>query len=318
MLSDKIISSDFFEIISDSSFSIIIYGFGELGNYLYNRLSKSHKIISIIDKNKMGEQINDLKIKSINSLENYSSLENIVIINTILNPLESSEIRKNIIKIDIKWIILQISDYLKDELSIKTELLRLSYPNMYLNEIGWIQSIKIGLPVTKENLPLPWVTYSFIDFIGERLNKKMNLFEFGAGNSTFWYAKKVKSVYSVENDIEWFNHIKDKLPSNVFIYHQELEYGGTYGNFPKILDKKFNIIIIDGRDRVNCMKNAINNLTNDGIIILDDAERDSYNEGDLFLKSIGFKSISFWGLTPGAFVNKCTKVYYKINNCIEL
>lgn len=319
MSNNEIISPEFFKIISNPSFSFILYGFGKLGEDLYNKLSKSHNIISIIDKNKIGTQIDTLTIKSIDSLDDYVSLENIIILNTVLNPLESSKIKKNIMKKNIKWIILQLNDYLEEELLLlRNKLLSLSNPKMYLNEIGWVQSIKMGLPVSKENLALPWVTYPFIDFIGERLNKKIDLFEFGAGNSTFWYAQRVNTVCSVENNLQWFNQIKNQLPNNATIYYQELIYGEDYGNFPKILDKKFNMIIVDGRDRVNCMKNSLNSLTDDGIIVLDDAERDSYKEGDLFLKNAGFKSISFWGLTPGAFINKCTRLYYKINNCLEL
>jgi hypothetical protein len=322
MLNNKakeIISSRFFKLIANPSFSFIIYGFGELGNDIYKELSQFFNVISIIDKNKIGIQIDGIQIKSIDSLNDYKNIKNIVIVNTILDPFQSSEVRKNILDINIEWIILQLNEYLQDDpISIRAKILELSNSKMYLYEIGWNQSVKTGLPVTKDNLPLPWVTYSFIDFIAERLNKEMNLFEWGAGNSTFWYAEKVKSIVSVENNVEWFHHIKKKLPTNATIYYQELKYGGEYGIFPKTLNRKFNIMIIDGRDRVNCMKNSLSCLSDDGVIVLDDSERINYREGDLFLKTKGFKVISFWGLAPGVFVNKCTSLYYRVNNTIGL
>jgi hypothetical protein len=65
--------------------------------------------------------------------------------------------------------------------------------NGYLKNIGWINTFNNKMPVDGNNNPLPWVTYSFIDFISERLTNSMDIFEYGSGNSTLWYSKKVKS-----------------------------------------------------------------------------------------------------------------------------
>src|SRR3989339_318086 len=94
----------------------------------------------------------------------------------------------------------------------------------YLNEIGWINSFKNKMPIDKDSNPIPWVTYSFIDFISERLNTNMDIFEYGSGNSTLWYAKKVSSVTSVEHDKKWFEKIKNSMPQNVNLNYQELVY----------------------------------------------------------------------------------------------
>ncbi len=165
----------------------------------------------------------------------------------------------------------------------------------YLKEIGWINSFKHQIPIDKDDSPLPWVTYSFIDFISDRLNKTMDVFEFGSGNSTLWYASKVNTVTSVEHDNTWFRKIKKSMPKNVNINYKVLMYDGEYSKFDKALDRKFDIVIVDGRDRVNCMKNAINAIEEKGVIILDDSERKSYNDGIEFLENQGFKRIDFWG-----------------------
>ena len=126
----------------------------------------------------------------------------------------------------------------------------------YLNEIGWIDSLNNKMPINKDSKPIPWVTYSFIDFISDRLNNTMDIFEYGSGNSTLWYADKVNSVTSVEHDNGWFNKIKNNMPNNVNINYQELIYDGEYSKFLKKMDKKFDIVIVDGRDRINCIKNS--------------------------------------------------------------
>ncbi len=188
----------------------------------------------------------------------------------------------------------------------------------YLYDIGWFNAFDEKAPVDGENSPIPWVTYSFIDFIQGRLNDSLDVFEYGAGNSTHWYAEKVKTVTSVEHDVSWFNSVKDKMPSNVNLNYQELIYGGEYSNYSNSLNEQFDMVIVDGRDRVNCVKNSILSLNDKGIIVLDDSERESYLEALIFLKKHGFKKIDFWGISPGLFYKKNTTIFYKQDNCLGI
>ena len=188
----------------------------------------------------------------------------------------------------------------------------------YLKEIGWINSYKNKLPVDQHDNPLPWVTYSFIDFIEDRLTKELEIFEYGSGNSTLWYAKKAKFVTSVEHDKGWHEKIKNDMPQNVSLYYEELEYGGNYSKFAQSLDKKFDIIIVDGRDRVNCVLNSIRCISKKGIIVLDDSEREQYQKGVKYLLNDGFKKIDFWGISPGLFYKKNTSIFYKEGNCLGI
>jgi len=188
----------------------------------------------------------------------------------------------------------------------------------YLYEIGWIEAFSKQSPIDKEGNPLPWVTYSFIDFIAGRLNETIDIFEYGSGNSTLWYAKKVNSVTSVEHDKQWFEKIKNSMPSNVSIFYEELVYGGKYSKFAESLKNEIDIVIVDGRDRVNCLKNSINVINQNGVIVLDDSERDSYKDGVNFLIENNYKKIDFWGISPGLFYKKCTTIFYKDNNCLGI
>lgn len=188
----------------------------------------------------------------------------------------------------------------------------------YLVDIGWIKSFNNQLPMDKDNHPLPWVTYGFIDFISNRLDKNMDIFEYGSGNSTLWYGEKVKSVTSVEHDKNWFEKIHKNMSNNINLNYQELVYDGEYSRFANNLNKKFDIIIVDGRDRVNCIKHSLSSIKENGIIILDDSERGQYKEGMNFLLNNNFKKIDFWGISPGLFYKKNTTIFYKINNCIGI
>jgi hypothetical protein len=188
----------------------------------------------------------------------------------------------------------------------------------YLKEIGWFSAFDNLSPVDQHGNPIPWVTYSFIDFIKERIKKEHIVFEFGSGNSTYFYAKYAKKVVSIEHDESWFKKIVDTKPENSEMIFCELKADGDYCRMPIKLNQQFDVIIVDGRDRVNCCKQAVNALTPAGVVVLDDSEREFYAEGIRFLKDNGFKQLSFSGISPGLFYNKATSVFYKAGNCLDI
>jgi hypothetical protein len=197
----------------------------------------------------------------------------------------------------------------------------LSFGNKgYLAQIGWFKAFDSKSPVDGEGRPIPWVTYSFIDFIEGRLNKKLSVFEFGSGNSTYFYARLAGDVVSVEHDKEWYNKIKNspKRTKNSEIIFSALQKDGEYCRMPLTLNKKFDIIIVDGRDRVNCCKQSLAALNPGGVVVLDDSERSIYKEGGDFLRAAGYRELSFSGISPGLFYRKSTSIFYKADNCLDI
>jgi len=187
----------------------------------------------------------------------------------------------------------------------------------YLHENGWFSTFKSKASINIKNNPIPWMNYSFIHFIEERLNNKMNIFEFGCGNSTLWWHKQVNSIVAVESDKGWFDKIKNSLPNEVSLTLKNLK-NQDYSNELLKFSKTFNIICIDGRDRVNCAKNSLNALTDDGVIIWDNSDRKKYSEGYDFLTSNGFKRIDFRGIGPINVTGCTTSIFYKPNNCLGI
>ena len=186
----------------------------------------------------------------------------------------------------------------------------------YLYDEGWFVSYKKKQSVDLEGNPIPWWTYSFNDFIRDRLNNEMEIFEFGSGSSSIYLAKKVKNITSVEHDKSWYELVKSKMPQNVILIFKKLEYGGKYSKSILEEDKLFDIVIIDGRDRVNCCINSVKKLKENGVIIFDDAHREKYQEAYKYLIDNGFKRLDFTGVAAGFFFKKSTALFYKDNNCL--
>src|SRR5947209_17002794 len=70
---------------------------------------------------------------------------------------------------------------------------------------------------------IPWFSYAAIDFLESFLQPQMVAFEYGSGGSTLFLAKRVKYVYSVEDNPEWFERVcqrtNQKKITNVNIQH---------------------------------------------------------------------------------------------------
>lgn len=175
------------------------------------------------------------------------------------------------------------------------------------------------MPVDANGQELPWFTYPFISFLKDRLQPDFSVFEYGSGNSTIWFSRRVLSVVAVEHDETWFTLLREKLKpvQNVTYWHKSL-HTSEYTDEIRRYQQVFDIIVIDGRERVACCKNALGALKNKGVIIWDNSERPGYQPGYDFLTGQGFKRIDFYGLGPINPYEWCTSVFYRTDNCLGL
>ncbi|WP_190810430.1 FkbM family methyltransferase [Flagellimonas sp. S3867] len=204
----------------------------------------------------------------------------------------------------------------------------------YLYTTGWIKSTVSKKPIDRSRKPIPWLTYSFLEFLEPRLKKDMKVFEYGSGNSTLWFSSRVESVNSVEHNQSWHDYIKSSFPGNVKLtlrkypdenidFHERaflpFSRESDYSKYIMETDIVYDIIVVDGIDRNNSIKYALERASNSGVIIVDNLEYEKeFSEGVQYLYENGFKLIPFWGLSPGVHHKTCTGVFYKLNNCLGI
>jgi len=202
--------------------------------------------------------------------------------------------------------------------NVLLKLLRLRYRGM-LYEEGWFEAACHYASIDKNKNPIPWWSYSFNDFFIPKLHKQIEAYEYGSGSSTLFLSKKIKSIVSLEHDKKWYEAMKKKIQENVRLKFCSLDsYGGKYSKTILEENKCFDLIIIDGRDRVNCVYHSLEKLKEDGIIILDDSHRKSYEPAISFLEQNGFKHIYFTGLSAGTYKKKSTSLFYRNSNWLNL
>lgn len=192
------------------------------------------------------------------------------------------------------------------------------FSKKYLQPKGWFLSRFSWSSVDKNNDPLPWFTYASIHFISQKLNSSFTVFEFGSGNSTRWFASKVESIFSVEHDKAFYLQKKNELEAFDNIQCELIPLGEEYSDKVLAFDNAFDIIIIDGRDRVKCAKKSLKALKSNGIIIWDNSDRDKYKHGCQYLADNGFKRIDFRGAAPISHGELQTSIFYRTDNCFDI
>lgn len=185
----------------------------------------------------------------------------------------------------------------------------------YISHVGWYNSFMKRMSIDSAGSPIPWYSYPSLHFLEQRVRNTMRVFEFGCGNSSIWWANRVDQIVSCEHDKEWFDRINDSLPGNAICYYKD-ESG--YADFISGFENEFDIIIIDGIDRVSCALQCLKALNEDGVIIWDNSDRDEYQEGYEYLARNGFKRLDFKGLGPIVMIPTMTSIYYRSANCLGL
>ena len=190
--------------------------------------------------------------------------------------------------------------------------------NSYLTETGWRESVRRGYPCGPDGAALPWMNYHIISFLEDRLTKDLSLFEFGSGFSTVFYSRLVGSVTSVENDKEWYRQISEQVAENVQVVFVDSDVDGDYCRTINLTDKTYDLVVVDGRDRVNCVEQSFAKLTDRGVIVLDDSQREKYLPALESARDRGFRILDFEGLKPKGLGFDRTSIFYRSDNCLNI
>lgn len=190
-----------------------------------------------------------------------------------------------------------IKDVLRFILPVKTleraQHLRKQLRNFKLlaNEYGQWPTIRDWNSVDRAGQPIPWYTYPATEFLSHLDLSLFKVFEYGSGNSTLWWSRRVEKVTSVEDDEAWFKKITDSLSAkNVkFILEKDREkYSSMAGN-------DSDIFIVDGKYRKDCLEHVVN--LGGVMLILDNS--DWYPSSVRFLQErLGWMQADFHGFGP--------------------
>jgi predicted O-methyltransferase YrrM len=126
----------------------------------------------------------------------------------------------------------------------------------------------------------PWFSHCSIEFLEGRIQPGWLCFEWGSGGSTIWLAELGGQLVSVEHNDEWYSQVdKWLIEYGLKVDLNYIQLTSGYADFIlKYPDDHFDLIEIDGRQRAACTQNALPKLKPGGILIVDNSEREQYQE----------------------------------------
>lgn len=187
-----------------------------------------------------------------------------------------------------------------------------------LHADGWFRSRRENRSVDLAGEPLPWIAYPAIELLARRVRPELTVFEYGCGASTQWWARRVERVIAVEHDQGWASRVSADLPGNATIVHVPLDESGAYARNALAHGRRFDIVVIDGRDRVRCASVAIDALQPGGVILFDNTDRPRYEPAFRALADAGFRRLELIGLAPAIDYKTETSIFYRTSNCLGI
>jgi hypothetical protein len=114
---------------------------------------------------------------------------------------------------------------------------------------------------------------------------RLDILEWGCGGSTYHYTRFLKqheieySWISVEHQKHWYEQMAAVMGDDPRVTIRLETDRDNYVSYPATLDKKFDLILVDGRDRKRCLAEAYRLIRSDGSVLLHDAYRSRYDGG---------------------------------------
>jgi hypothetical protein len=129
----------------------------------------------------------------------------------------------------------------------------------------------IGRVVFHRYSRVPWLAFPAIEYLEPLISGK-RIFEFGSGMSTLWFARTCRQIISAESDPEWCQIIRrqSRGMSNVQVMHvpSQEEYVGALA----AAGGKFDLILVDGLYRSQCLDQVEPHLEPGGLLVVDDTD----------------------------------------------
>ena len=185
----------------------------------------------------------------------------------------------------------------------------------YLDAMGWFRTRAARRALDARGAPIPWFTYPAIALLSERIDAGWRVLEFGSGMGTLWWSQRVADHVAIEHDAAWAELIAKQTRATIHRVD-----GATAAAYvaPVEGQERFDVVIVDGIHRNECLLAARDLVVPDGIVILDDAQRPEYASGVDALRAAGFRILPLHGPQPVSKHAGCTAILYRPDNVLGL
>lgn len=190
----------------------------------------------------------------------------------------------------------------------------------------WFSSFRQGQSLVAE--AKPWIPFAAADWLRHYLKPNMRVFEWGSGGSTIFLSERAGQVFSIEHHDEWYGLVSkalaqrritncsykllepkpiegilqatDEPPTSRFIY-DDYYPGTTLHEYVQAIDAHpdhtFDLVLVDGRLRTQCIQHALPKIKTGGYLMLDNSNNE--DTAEIIRKLRSYQHTEFRGIAPG-------------------
>lgn len=179
-------------------------------------------------------------------------------------------------------------------------------------------------------LGLPWISFGAIRFLERFLQPDMQVFEYGSGGSTVFFAARCKRIVAVEDNANWAQRVRHRLEQAenvnlIFSTTPKIRYGSggqpfeqedfTASSYLRAIDgMNPDVVLIDGSEdwgleptrRSLCFHHVEPAMKPGAIIVLDD----SWAYPELRKSNRAKRVMRFCGVGPCRRGCTCTDIFF--------
>ncbi|MEM9060230.1 MAG: hypothetical protein AAGD13_07170 [Pseudomonadota bacterium] len=179
--------------------------------------------------------------------------------------------------------------------------------------MGHFRSCLAARAIDRDGKPLPWYTYPAIDAVQYKNFSGRKVLEFGGGQSTRWWSARADRVVTIEPNETWANELKSAVGANVDVHHVPIDRETRDVSKVRAAIESsgvdhFDVIVVDGHLRREAALMTVSMLTDDGVMIFDNAQSNKFHE---VTAETGHTRIDFHGWWPGVHTRGCTSFAFK-------
>ena len=190
----------------------------------------------------------------------------------------------------------------------------LKFIEMWQKDFAIERTIDEKICVDRDGHPIPWYTYPAIEYLSQFDYSQKQIFEYGCGNSSLFWAERAKQVTSIEDNPKWFEKWQQEF-SHARLDVRWRDEGEIYENAIFEDAQKYDVIVVDGKRRAECAAAAVKTLADGGMIILDDSDRintsQEYVKAVAVLQAADLLQIDFYGFCPMNNYTKTTSLFLR-------
>lgn len=167
----------------------------------------------------------------------------------------------------------------------------------------WRASLRPG--ATPVETHRPWMTFRAIERLEASVKRGDKVFEYGGGGSTLFFLGRGAEVTTIEHDQGWFDVLGQKIgadrawagrlirperrsssapcdPADPALFGtsdealKDFDFRAYVQAIQSHPDGQFDVVCVDGRSRPACLALARSKVKRGGLLVLDNAERETY------------------------------------------